>query len=125
MNMLQNQETYNLRQALDEALRSNDDLAREVQKLETETYADQICGSWRLSENQTVHIRKTGSDCYGLSVWTRGIRSHALSLYRVCGSLRVILADDSVGGGVYYFPENDSLLIEGVGLCTSIEKSDA
>lgn len=108
--------------ALDESLRSNDDLAREVQKLEAETYADSICGSWRLSEDQTVHIRKTACDQYGLSVWTRGFRSRALSLSRICGSLRVINADDTVGGGVYYFPENDSLLIQGIGLCTSIEK---
>lgn len=120
--MLQNQETYNLRMAFDEALRNNDEQARKIEKLETENYADHICGTWRLSEDQTVHIRKTGSDRYGLSVWTRGIRSRALSLCRICGSLRVILPDDTVGGGVYYFPENDTLLIQGVGLCTSIEK---
>ena len=62
--MLQQMETYNLRMALDEALRSNDDLAREVQKLEIENYADQICGSWRLSDAQIVHIRKTATDQY-------------------------------------------------------------
>lgn len=115
-------ETYNLRMALGEALRNNDELARKVEKMETENYADHICGTWRLSEDQTVHIRKTGSDRYGLSVWTRGVRSQALSLKRVGCRLLVIHADDSVGGGVYYFPENDLLLIEGVGICTSIEK---
>ena len=92
--------------------------------METETYADQVCGSWRLSEAQTVHIRKTATDQYGLSVWTKGVRSRSLSLSRICGSLRVILPDDTVGGGVYYFPENDTLLIQGIGLCVSIEKSD-
>lgn len=115
-------ETYNLRMALDEALRSNDDLAREVQKLEIENYADQICGSWRLSDAQIVHIRKTATDQYGLSVWTKGVRSRSLPLSRICGSLRVIQADDTVGGGIYYFPETDTLLIQGIGLCTSIEK---
>lgn len=69
--MSQEQHTHNLRMALDEALRYNDDIARQVDKLETEISSDFACGLWRFSQMQT-----------------------------------------------------DALLIESLGLCTSIEKSD-
>lgn len=36
--------TYDLRMALNEALRENDILAHQVNVLENETHADQICG---------------------------------------------------------------------------------
>lgn len=122
--MFQEQHTHNLRMALDEALRYNDDIARQVDKLETEISSDFACGLWRLSQMQTVHIRKTGCDRYGLSVWTQGYRIRALSLQRIGRYLHVIDENNTPCGSVYYFPENDALLIESLGLCTSIEKSD-
>lgn len=45
-----------------------------------------------------------------------------MSLRRTNGRLLLIDAEDGVRGGVYYFPESDSMLIEAIGLCTSIEK---
>lgn len=123
--MLQNQETYNLRMALNEALVNNDFLSRHAERLERETHTDRICGFWCLSETQDFHIRKIQDGQYRLSVWNGRVRMKNLTLVRTDRGLRVVDANDQFRGWVYYFPENDSLLIEGVGLCTSIEKSDA
>lgn len=75
-----------------------------------------------MSDQQTVHIRKDGSNTYTLSRWIKGFRAEVMSLRRTNGRLLLIDAEDGVRGGVYYFPESDSMLIEAIGLCTSIEK---
>lgn len=123
--MSQEQYIYNLRLALNEALIANDYLSRDVERLKKETESDRICGSWRLSEDKTVHVRKTEWGQYQVSVWNKTVRTKTMTLKY---NDRVLEAFDTEGGlvgCVYFLPLCDSLLIEGIGLCMSIEKSDA
>lgn len=120
--MSQDPISNNMRRALDEALRCNDYMAAQVEKLETEAYTDYICGLWRLSDTQTVHIRKIRAERYSLCVWAAGKRLQELTLLRIGDQLCLTDAHNQIRGGVYYFPETAALLIETLGFCTAIEK---
>ncbi len=119
--MSQDHIIQNLGRALAETLRDNDSLTREVEALETETYADTICGSWRMPDGRLLHIRKNGKDCYRVTVRGGGVRTEKLYLYRTGGALQLTDERCAARGGVYYFPESDLLQIGDLGLCSSVD----